>query len=439
MKKNWPYTITHHSLDASILMPELAGKDRGNYFVFWWRSVALGQLFLEPNEVISEEKFYHQLIQAIAPTIDFYTSGTPSYQWEQALKTKDFNAWKNWMDSVFTSHTSSAVPAQVPVSVVICTRNRAKHLHLCLERLQMLTCFPTEIIVVDNAPTDESSKEVTMGFKEVTYVREPRAGLDIARNTGIRKANCPIVAYLDDDVVVHPLWVYRVWETFQEENTAAMTGLVIASELETEAQQIFERHWSFNRGYLDKVYDTHFFNSGLSQGPPVWDIGAGANMAFRKSVFAKVGYFDEILDVGAAGCNGDSEMWYRILAHGYTIRYNPRAVAYHEHRRDLKGLRKQIFYYMRGFTTAALLQQQQYPLADYKKLLFHVIPKHYYLLVIRGFPRYRDRNRTLWSEMTGILSGFAFYRKNREKSTVDRAELSSIKPVPDLDLHPTLQ
>ncbi len=193
-----------------------------------------------------------------------------------------------------------------------------------------------------------------------------------------------------------------------------MTGLVIAAELETEAQLIFEKHWSFNRGYIDKIYNTDFFKSTLASGPPVWEIGAGANMAFRKSVFEKTGYFDEILDAGAAGCNGDSEMWFRILSKGFTIHYNPRAVVFHEHRKDLKGLKKQIFYYMRGFTTAALIQQKQHPEAGYNYRLRR-LARYYGDLTIREFPHYRFQYKTLWAENCGFFSGLLFYHKNKNR------------------------
>jgi GT2 family glycosyltransferase len=267
--------------------------------------------------------------------------------------------------------------------------------------------------VIDNAPQNDATREVVSEFKEVIYVREPRPGLDIARNTGAKTAKHPILAYTDDDVSVHPHWAYHIWQTFKDPKVAAMTGLVIAAELATEAQYIFEKHWSFNRGYTDKLYDTEFFRKTLRKGPPVWNIGAGANMAFRKEVFEETGYFDELLDVGAAGCNGDSEMWYRILKHGHTIHYNPRAVAFHEHRKEIAGLKKQLFYYMRGYTAAALLQQQQLRQAGYAKQIFWVLPRHYLRLLRSGFPHYSYRYRTIAAEMLGILSGLAYYIKNK--------------------------
>ena len=64
-----------------------------------------------------------------------------------------------------------------------------------------------------------------------------------------------------------------------------MTGLVLPAELRTDAQVLFESHWSFNRGYRARTFDTAFFETGDRRMAPVWDIGAGVNMAFRRDVF----------------------------------------------------------------------------------------------------------------------------------------------------------
>jgi len=414
--KTFPsYQIHHIYLDNTLNLPVPGVNKKGNYLVFWWRDIALGQFFIDPNKALAEKEYNEQLIKAIKPAIDFYAKNENiTGKWEYWLVHQMFDDWKSWMEALFTKFTTMQVPASVPVSVIICTRGRAAYLQQCLTMLKALECIPEEIVVVDNAPADDTSKIVVENFEGVKYIKEPRGGLDIARNTGILNTTLPIVAFVDDDVSVHPLWAYNIWETFQNPAVAAMTGLVIAAELETEAQLIFEKHWSFNRGYVDKIYDTAFFKSTLAKGPPVWEIGAGANMAFRKSVFKKTGHFDELLDAGAAGCNGDSEMWFRILAKGYSIHYNPRAVVFHEHRKDLKGLKKQIFYYMRGFTTAALIQQKQHPEAGYKYKL-RSLPRYYGRLTIKEFPYYRFQFKTLWAEIRGSLSGILFYHKHKNR------------------------
>lgn len=413
------YHITHINVSVQPLYPVI-NKEKGNYLVFWWNEIPLGDLFLEQNKSLTEDAYLLQLIAAIQPTIEFYhkknSSATLTDPWQKWIKEGRFDLISSFMDNVFANYTAKNYPIKVPVSVVICTRNRADQLHTCLTLLQQLVCQPEEIIVVDNAPIDQSTLETVEKFNRVKYVKEPRIGLNIARNTGIKNAKLPIIAYVDDDVIVDSLWVYRVHETFRNTSIAAMTGLVIATELDTAAQVMFEKSWSFNRGYTDKVYDNQYINRTLSEGPPVWEIGAGANMAFRKNVFTEVGLFDEILDVGAAGCNGDSEMWFRILIAGHSIAYNPRAVVYHEHRKEIAGLKKQIFYYMRGFTAAALLQQEQLQNAGYKHHIYQVLPR-YYLPKIKQSLLHYHKNDTIWVELQGIISGLVFYNRNRKKST----------------------
>ena len=82
-------------------------------------------------------------------------------------------------------------------------------------------------------------------------------------------------------------------------------------------------------------------------------------MAFRRGIFDEIGYFDERLDVGQAGCSGDSEYWYRLLASGHTCRYEPTAVIWHHHRLLIEELNKQIYPYMRGHAAALMVQYER--------------------------------------------------------------------------------
>ncbi|TGE06318.1 glycosyltransferase family 2 protein [Hymenobacter fodinae] len=412
-----PYAITHIHLDKAPQLPALVCQNQGNYLVFWWKNVALGHSFIEAGEVIDLSQWPSVVTKAIAAAVENYIdkAQVDAVPWQTWLADIDTAQWSNWLGALLKPWAPEFIPTKAPVSVIICTRNRASSLKMCIEALHRMTCQPTEIIVVDNAPSDDSTKKVAESFPDVRYIMEPSVGLSYARNAGIHNANSGIVAFTDDDVLVHPEWVYRVWETFLDPSVFAMTGLIIAAELDTEAQQIFEKHWSFNRGYLDIAYDRAYFKRVESAGPPVWEIGAGANTAFRKEVFNKVGLFDERLGPGAAGCNDDSEMWFRILVGGYTIQYNPRAVVYHTHRREIKDLKRQIYTYMSGFTTAALIQYKHHPRSGYIKQIYWYLPKYYASLVRAGFPHFTFRSRTLWVELKGIVSGLTYYFKHRNQ------------------------
>ena len=174
------------------------------------------------------------------------------------------------------------------------------------------------------------------------YVREDKPGLDIARNSGAAAASSPIVVYTDDDTVLHPTWLQRMAAAFDDPAIWAVTGQVLPAELETAAQAVFEKAWGLGKGYERRDYGPSFYEQTRRRGCPVWGIGAGASMAFRREVFDRLGEFDERLDVGAAGCSGDSEYWYRILSAGGVCRYEPSAVIYHYHRRDFEGLARQL-------------------------------------------------------------------------------------------------
>lgn len=411
------YVIHNINLQETSVFPALPNSSHGNYIVFWWNSVALGSLYTEPYQHLSRETYTGSVIAAIEDTVHQYTESPEqeSADWKSLLK-ESYRAWQQWMDHVFSAWRWNTTITRVPVSVVVCTRNRAPHLRKCLQSLKNQSSIPQEILVIDNAPSDESTLLVTKEFEGVRYIKEMKPGLDYARNTGARNATFPVVAYADDDVEVHPLWAYRIWETFQDSSIYGMTGLVLAKELDTKAQVFFEKKFSFNRGYCDKRFDAAFFQKSLSN--PDWRLGPGAIMAFRKEVFEKVGYFDELLDVGpfAAGCDGDSEMYFRILNGGYTMCYNPRAISFHKHRKELKELKKQVYDYFRGWSAAALVQQKINPQANYTKLVFKRYPYQCLRTVIKGFPHYNGwLYETLWVEMKGYVAGVLFFFKNKNR------------------------
>jgi O-antigen biosynthesis protein len=230
------------------------------------------------------------------------------------------------------------------MTVAVCTRNRAEDLALCLEALVRLDYPDLDIVVVDNAPSDDSTRQLVDRFPQVRYACEPRPGLDWARNRAVHEARGEIVAYTDDDVVVDAGWARAIGEAFAVNPEAmAVTGLVVPYELETEAQLLFETYGGFGRGFDRKVFR-------VSGDEPVarWHGGAGrfgtgANMAYRRAVFTQIGLFDPALDVGTVtNGGGDLEMFFRVLKEGHALIYEPRAMVRHRHRRDYAKLRTQI-------------------------------------------------------------------------------------------------
>ena len=311
-----------------------------------------------------------------------------------------------------------ASQATCSASVVICTRDRPDQLQRCLASVSQQTYPAREIVVVDNAPRDERTKAVTEEAHAI-YVREDRAGLGYARNAGARRATSDIVAYTDDDVIVHQRWLERLVAAFDRPEIGSVMGLVLPAELATDAQRHFERYLSFGRGYVRRDFDAASFAAHTDGVFPAWTVGAGASMAFRRDVLDRVGFFDERLGAGQAGCSEDSEFWYRLLAKGYSCRYEPRSVAFHFHRRTMEALSSQIFYYMRGHAAALLVQHERTGITANLTQAFWRMPCRYVRRLLRRVGRRTTpRDRFLKEEISGYLSGLLVYYRNRRRGEV---------------------
>jgi glycosyltransferase involved in cell wall biosynthesis len=399
----------------------LTSEGSGAYVIFWWRGIPLGHQHIHRDAMpLPPFQLRNLALQTITPTVGAYVmeqgfeAPLPGYQTScPAANQPDLNVLLALVKPLKTLEQKCKIGHNANVSVIICTRDRPESLERCLRSI--FECMPhaEEVVVVDNCPSSDATRRLIEKYPQINYVLELTPGLDFARNAGIRHSRGQIVAFIDDDVTVHRDWVARLAACFSESKVMAVTGLVLAAELETKAQWLFEQHWGFNRGYRVLTYDWRYFKKLRPWGVPVWEIGAGANMAFRREVFDRVGYFDTRLDVGAAGCSGDSELWYRLLASGLTCRYEPKAVAFHSHRKEMTGLKKQLYYYMRGHTTALLIQFAKHKHWGNLFRLFILHPLYYVKLIVRGIlSGFHDRHRFILAEWAGCVSGVFFFLRN---------------------------
>jgi len=243
-------------------------------------------------------------------------------------------------------------PARFPsVTVAICTKDRPEHLAHCLNSLRALQPLAScgtaslKILVVDNAPSNECTRDLVASQPEVLYTCEPRPGLDFARNRAIREATGELLAFLDDDVTVDHCWLTGLMEAWAENpDAAAFTGLVLPYELVTEAQIIFEKRGGFRRGFEKIRYHGQTIPENSFYPCASGIFGAGANMAFRRDILLKLGGFDEALDTGSPlPGGGDLDIWYRVIRAGYPLVYEPQYMVFHQHRRELEALRRQYW------------------------------------------------------------------------------------------------
>lgn len=179
---------------------------------------------------------------------------------------------------------------------------------------------------------------------------EPRAGLDFARNHALAAATGEYVAFLDDDVRVDAGWHRGLAQALAENPDAGcVTGLVLAAELETDAQVLFERRGGFRRGCRKLRYA-----GAVQPGNPLYPagagiFGAGCNMVFRRDLLLGLGGFDDALDTGPPlPGGGDLDAFYRVVRAGAPLVYEPSMLVYHRHRRDVQGLERQYWSWGEG-------------------------------------------------------------------------------------------
>ncbi|WP_104827428.1 glycosyltransferase [Rhizobium sp. NXC24] len=394
--------------------------------IFWWKDLPLGTRASLQDELpygipqLRQLTAEYAAAQLEARSINLGAPLRATYEgWpkralslEAALKAEDL------IESLDEFATASSASAH-DISVVICTRDRDPALADCLRSVAAQRSAPGEIIVVDNS-SNGNAKGVCGEFPGVRYVHEPQAGLSRARNAGIRASRLNIVAFTDDDVEVHPGWTAEIARAFADRDVDALTGLVLPARLDTPAQRCFQfTMGGFGTTFVPLTFDSRFFEETRPSGAHVWKMGAGANMAFQRSVFERVGLFDERLGAGAAGCSEDSELWYRLLATGGACLYEPRAVVFHHHRSDWPGLKRQMSAYMKGHVAALVVQYDNFGDRGNIVRICKQLPVYFLKTLVKTlFEGQPGRLGILVSEVQGWLAGLPFllrfgWRKRR--------------------------
>ena len=241
------------------------------------------------------------------------------------------------------------------VTVIVCTRDRTEGLRESLRSIQQVSYEPLEILVVDNAPTTDDTRELVTAMAKndarLHYTCEPDPGLSRARNHGMARAQYELVCFTDDDTRVDPGWLSAVAAGFAADpETVCVTGLVASSSLNTGSERFFDSRYSWGEAFDPRRYDlaTHRHSSALypySAGV----FGTGANFAIRRDAVTDLGGFDPILGAGGPGRGGeDLDMFLRIVLAGGRISYLPSSLVWHQHRSDMDALGEQIYSYGYG-------------------------------------------------------------------------------------------
>lgn len=297
-----------------------------------------------------------------------------------------------------------------PATVAVCTRGRPELLEGCLRHLLPALRPQDRVLAVHNAAADDGS-EAVLQRASVPWVREPRQGLDRARNRALRTADTDLVAFLDDDARPERDWLAALVAPFRDPEVWCVTGRVLAHSQETLAERLQEQCKSYDRGPVPLRFDRHTrrFCYPLRAGV----MGTGSNMAVRRAPALQLG-FDDALDAGTdSRGGGDLDFFYRVVRAGRVVAYEPAAVVRHCHRRTLAELRALRFDY--GVAAGAFAWKCLTVGRDWRglvflpwKLVFHGAEIALGLTGLRRWPA-----RLAFVELLGTLHGPCAYVRAR--------------------------
>lgn len=222
------------------------------------------------------------------------------------------------------------------VTVIVPVRNGEQTIQPLLESLQKLDYDrnKVEVIVVDGNSTDKT-REIVKKYP-VKLVTENRKGLNLARNVGIKCSNGEIVAFTDSDCIVPSNWITKIVENFKDSKVSCVGGSAIALDNDFISQ--------YADNSLVRLMPIFTKREELEHVKPFFRHPAGCNMAFRRKVAEKVGYFDEEIQYGF----DEVEFADRICRAGYKMVLDPEVSVWHKHRSTFGEFLKQNFQYGKG-------------------------------------------------------------------------------------------
>jgi glycosyltransferase involved in cell wall biosynthesis len=221
------------------------------------------------------------------------------------------------------------------VSILICCYNSSDVIVQTLEfifRQKNTDGIPWEIIVVDNASTDNTA-QISQDLRNESncltpfkIVNESVPGLSAARQKGIKSAKYEYVVFCDDDNRLEENFVRNTFDIMRGNSEIGILGGFGKAEYETFPKSWFN-DWknSFAIGEQSEIIGDITWTRGF-----VW----GAAMVIRKNAWEKSlanGFKSKLTDRkgNTLSAGGDTEICYALRNNGWKIWYDPKLIFTH--------------------------------------------------------------------------------------------------------------
>ena len=289
-------------------------------------------------------------------------------------------------------------------SIVILNYNGGKDVIECLESVRNIDYPSYEIIVVDNASTDNSVESIRKKFPEVKIIRnESNLGFAEGNNVGIREANSHYVMLLNDDAVVGKNILKDLTAAIEERRNIGMAGPMILYYHDPD------RIWSAG-GRLSLFGFASHWGKGLARGScssaRLVDFLSGCSVLIKKEVIDKIG----LLDAEYFLYFEDIDFCFKARAAGYECLYVPSPTVWHKVTASWITNPVQAYYYMRN---AIIFAKKD--LTGLRKFVF-ILSQFFVLFPYYCFKFARRDARIVKYLLKGLKDGMAYYFFNKLNS-----------------------
>jgi glycosyltransferase involved in cell wall biosynthesis len=227
------------------------------------------------------------------------------------------------------------------MSAIVCAYNEARTVSACLHSLLSQTRPPDEILLINNASTDETG-EVARAIPGICVIDEPVKGLVVARERARREAFGDVLVYVDADCRAPIFWLERIERRLESRPASvAITG----------PYKFYD--WDFTGRTLIRSYDclvappTHLLvHYGFGLGAVLY----GGNFAVRREALARIGGFDRTVEFHGE----DTNLGRRLTPIGTVELANDCWVWTSARRYRAMGKRKVFGLYIRNFWSEIL-------------------------------------------------------------------------------------
>ena len=217
------------------------------------------------------------------------------------------------------------------LSIVICSYNRASYISGALDSLyhQSAGLDNFEAIIVDNNSTDNTAEvfkqwRASHANGSFTYLTESKQGASFARNTGAKGAKGQWLCFMDDDAIANSNYVENIIKHIKTKPEAiGFGGRIIPKYIPSEPEWM-SYYVSSLVGNFDYAPTACAFENGKYP--------LESNMIVKKDIYDSIGGFNTELPgvLGTLRIGGEGkELFYKILALGHTIYYDPTICVHH--------------------------------------------------------------------------------------------------------------